>query len=224
MGNFAASGGYYIAAASEKIYAMPTSITGSIGVFGVKLDLSEFALRYGVRFGHVGMSNHSNSLSPFFPLTNKMSENIHRNIDRTYNFFKEVVAEGRHMKLVDVEKIAQGRIWTGDQAKNNGLIDELGGLHRAIAYAQHKYTRGKDVKVVEFHQRNSPTDFASNLLLGKSSFILDDIQLDSDIFGVFLTNFQNGFNMMSPCFCGIMLTFNEEDALQLLVEDIFRVN
>mmetsp|Transcript_2571 Transcript_2571/g.3616 ORF Transcript_2571/g.3616 Transcript_2571/m.3616 type:complete len:815 (-) Transcript_2571:6-2450(-) len=142
MGNVAASAGYYIATDCKRIFAMPTTITGSIGVFGLKFDLSEMAAQYGVNVEHVATGPHSTSYNLFQPMTKPVKTNFSRNVDRFYDYFKQLVSNGRGMTMSEVEAIAQGRVWTGEQAKQVGLVDEHGGLVRAISYAQNNFTSG----------------------------------------------------------------------------------
>jgi len=142
MGNVAASGGYYVATDCDRIFALPNTVTGSIGVFGVKLDFAEMAAQYGITRQYISTGTHSNTYDPLSPMTKPMKRNFERNVDRYYHYFKSIVSEGRGLSMEAVEEVAQGRVWTGEQAKVNGLVDELGGLHRAIAYAQRNYTGG----------------------------------------------------------------------------------
>ena len=147
FGNVAASGGYYISAGADRIFASNKTVTGSIGIFGIRLDLTELARQYGVTVDHVATSDLSGLLDPFHPMTRKMKKNIADAMDRGYSQFKDVVADGRNMSPDNVEAIAKGRVWSGRQAKDNGLVDELGGLHRAIAYAKRSYAT-QDAEVV----------------------------------------------------------------------------
>jgi protease-4 len=140
--NVAASGGYYIASSAAHIFALDTTVTGSIGVFGVKLDLSHLANNYGINVAHISSGHHGASYSLFSPLSDTISENISRQLKRTYFYFKSLVSLGRKMSLDEVEKIAQGKIWVGKDAQYVGLVDEIGGISRAVAYAQRKYTSG----------------------------------------------------------------------------------
>lgn len=157
FGNTAASGGYYVAASAARIFALPTTITGSIGVFGIRPDFGGFANSYGVYMGFVSTGKHSAVNDMFHPLTNVMKTSIQGDIDRTYEHFKSLVAVGRSLPLGDVEKVAQGRVWTGEQAKEHGLVDELGGLDRAISYAQRTYTSGG--ATVEFWPKEKESFF-----------------------------------------------------------------
>lgn len=154
FGNVSASGGYYIASSADRIFASKKTVTGSIGVFGIRPDFTDFVARYGITVEHVSASEFSNSLSPFHPMTRKMKENFAQSIDRYYKQFKGVVADGRGLTLENVEDLGQGRVWTGTQAKANGLVDEIGGLYRALAYAKREYTSG-DATVVVYPKKQS---------------------------------------------------------------------
>ena len=160
MGNVAASGGYYIASGAKRIFALPSTVTGSIGVFGIKLDVTGFAKKYGIRFQHIETGPHSCSALPSRPLTPAARANFQRSIQRVYSRFKEVVSEGRALDLRTVEQVAQGRVWTGTQALQNGLVDELGGLHDAIEYAKKTYAT-KDATVQVWPKPPSLMDYLS---------------------------------------------------------------
>lgn len=147
MSNAAASGGYYIAMNSDKIFAQPTTLTGSIGVFGAKVDVSKWAKSYGVRGDDHPKGSHASTMNPMTPLTPGMKDNISRMVLDYYDYFKSIVAAGRSLSMEEVENVAQGRVWTGEQAKEVGLVDALGGLDRAISYAKTTYTKSDNVKV-----------------------------------------------------------------------------
>lgn len=140
--NLAASGGYYIAMSSDKIFASQTTLTGSIGVFGGKMDFSGFARRNGITPQSVLSGKHGTTYSSFQPLSSDMQMNLTRNIDRMYSYFKQIVSEGRNIQLEEVEGLAGGRVWTGEQAQRIGLVDEIGGIDRAVSYAKNMYTTG----------------------------------------------------------------------------------
>ncbi len=135
MGDVAASGGYYIAAGANYIFAEPTTITGSIGVFGILPLVEDLAENWGVRAEQV--STHANALlySPMKSLTPSARQEIRQQIKRVYSTFLERVASGRNMSVEEVDKVAQGRVWSGSDAYNIGLVDSLGGLEEAVAYA-----------------------------------------------------------------------------------------
>lgn len=135
MGNLAASGGYYISCNADKIVADPTTITGSIGVFGMVPNISEFADRIGINAEQVGTNKRSVNYSLFEPMTDDFYKVTKEGIERVYVAFVTKVAEGRNMTYEEVDQIAQGRVWTGKQALDNGLVDALGGLEDAIKLA-----------------------------------------------------------------------------------------
>ncbi|MBU6372741.1 MAG: signal peptide peptidase SppA [Alphaproteobacteria bacterium] len=138
MGEYAASGGYYVSASADAIVASPTTITGSIGIFGGKFVVGEAARAYlGVEADTVKVGSPlADMYSGFKPFTNSQREAFAAQIDRGYLDFKTKVSEGRKIPLDKVEEIARGRVWTGAQAKERGLVDELGGLDVAIARAK----------------------------------------------------------------------------------------
>jgi protease-4 len=136
MGDVAASGGYYISCAANRIYADPTTITGSIGVFGMIPNMQGFFNnKLGITFDGVTTNPYAGMMTVNRPLTAAEKGIIQQFIDRFYNTFTSRVAEGRHMTQAQVDSIAQGRVWTGVDAKRLGLVDELGGLEAAIADA-----------------------------------------------------------------------------------------
>lgn len=134
MGNLAASGGYYIATGAEKIFAEPHTITGSIGVFGTLPNASEFAKNIGVNAEQVVTNSQALSYSIFEPMSQTTRNTIKEGIEAVYDVFLERVAAGRGMTKEAVNQVAQGRVWSGLQAKDKGLVDEIGGLDDAIAY------------------------------------------------------------------------------------------
>ncbi|MDO6605281.1 signal peptide peptidase SppA [Arenibacter palladensis] len=135
MGDVAASGGYYIAAGADKIFAEPTTITGSIGVFGTIPNISELAENIGVNAEQVGTNKNSVDYSLFEPMNDSFRSNVLEGIEATYETFLDRVAQGRGITLAQADSVAQGRVWSGVDAKRLGLVDELGGLDEAIAAA-----------------------------------------------------------------------------------------
>lgn len=134
MGDTAASGGYYIACNADKIVAEPTTITGSIGVFGSIPNAYEFSKNIGINAEQVS-TNNSASYSFFEPVNKKFYEVTKEGVERVYNTFVNRVATGRNMTFEQVHKAAQGRVWTGKEALEKGLVDELGSLEDAIKIA-----------------------------------------------------------------------------------------
>jgi len=136
MGNVAASGGYYISCAADYIIADPTTITGSIGVFGLIPNIGDFMTnKLGVTFDEVSTNENANIMTINKALTPYQREVIQRSVERVYDSFIGKVAEGRNMTKEDVDRIGQGRVWSGTQALEIGLVDELGGMESALAKA-----------------------------------------------------------------------------------------
>lgn len=135
FGNVAASGGYYIAAGADKIFAEPTTITGSIGVFGTIPNINELAADIGINAEQVGTNENSIDYSLFEPMSDSFRNQILEGIENTYDTFLERVAAGRNMTAEQVNEIAQGRVWSGVDAQNLGLVDEIGNLDDAIEAA-----------------------------------------------------------------------------------------
>lgn len=135
MGNVAASGGYYIAAGANRIFAEPTTITGSIGVFGTVPNINELADDIGVNAEQVGTNKHAIDYSLFEPMQESFKNQVQESIEDTYQTFLQRVAEGRNMSMAQVDSVAQGRVWSGTEALEIGLVDEMGNLDDAIAAA-----------------------------------------------------------------------------------------
>ncbi|MCK5638112.1 MAG: signal peptide peptidase SppA [Flavobacteriaceae bacterium] len=135
MGNLAASGGYYISCNADKIIAEPTTITGSIGVFGAVPNISELADKIGINGEQVGTNKQSVGYSIFEPINDSFYNVTKEGVEQVYTTFVEKVAAGRSMTFVEIDSIAQGRVWTGKEAVKNGLVDELGSLEDAINIA-----------------------------------------------------------------------------------------
>ena len=135
MGNVAASGGYYIACNANTIFADPMTVTGSIGVFATIPNIKGFTDDIGIKAEHVMTHENAVGYSPFEPISPGFRKSALESIEHVYDTFKQRVADGRNLSLEEVEALAQGRVWTGLQAKENGLVDELGGLGAAIEAA-----------------------------------------------------------------------------------------
>jgi len=135
MGNLAASGGYYIACNANKILAEPTTITGSIGVFGMIPNVSTLAGRMGINAEQVGTNKQSLGYSAFEPMSDEFHKVVKESIEDIYSTFVNRVSKGRNMTFSQVDSIAQGRVWTGVEALENGLVDQLGSLDDAVEVA-----------------------------------------------------------------------------------------
>jgi protease-4 len=157
MSDVAASGGYWIAAPANKIIADPNTITGSIGVLTGKLNLSGLYNLLGVSTDYVATSDNAALYSDQQNFTPAQEAYIQKSLQETYTDFTKGVADGRHMSVEAVDKIAKGREWTGAQAKDLGLVDELGGFDRAIELAKDlaHIPANQSVRLVRFPEERS---------------------------------------------------------------------
>lgn len=136
MGDYAASGGYYIACNADKIVAEPSTLTGSIGVFSMMPNVSKlFDEKLGIHWDTVKTANYSTGVNPFYDISPVEAEQLQYSTNAMYATFLKRVAEGRGFTTDSVHQIAQGRVWIAERAKQVGLVDEIGGLDKAIAYA-----------------------------------------------------------------------------------------
>ena len=161
MGTVAASGGYWISTYADKIYAEPNTITGSIGVIGMFMNIKEIANRHGFTFDVVKTGKFADVLSISRPKSPEEMAIIQREVDEVYSDFLRKVAEGRNQPLATIEKIAEGRVWSGADALELGLVDELGGLEKAIAHAAKMADMSEGVQVKDYPK---PTDFLEELM------------------------------------------------------------
>ena len=136
MSDVAASGGYWIAMSANRIIAEPGTLTGSIGVLMGKFNIQGLYAKLGLSEDFIATTENSTLEYPFQNFSPAQREVVMKNMQTTYDDFLQGVATGRHMNMADVHKIAQGRVWTGERARQLGLVDELGGLHTAIARAR----------------------------------------------------------------------------------------
>lgn len=150
MGSVAASGGYWISAYGDKIFAEPNTITGSIGVFGIQFDVQKLANDHGITFDSVKTGKFADALTIARPKTPEELAVTQRMVDWIYGQFVAKVAEGRKLKPAFVEDIAQGRVWSGVEAKKLGLVDEIGGLHDAVLFAGSKAGLGTNFRLEEY--------------------------------------------------------------------------
>ncbi|WP_312362348.1 signal peptide peptidase SppA [Sphingobacterium sp.] len=157
MGDLAASGGYYISAAADSIFAEPTTITGSIGVFGVIPNFQNLMNnKIGVHYDGVKTGKFADLMTSFDrPLTAEERDIIQREVDKVYGTFTKVVADGRKLSIADVDSIGQGRVWTGAQGVNNKLVDRLGNLDTAIQAAAKK-AKLSNYKVSQYPEKEDP--------------------------------------------------------------------
>ena len=170
MSDVAASGGYYIATPARKIVAEPTTITGSIGVFGLIPNAQKLLNdKLGIEFEYVGTGKHSDIGRIDRDMTLQEREYIESIIDKIYDTFLSRVAEGRKMTKEQVHEVAQGRVWTGVMAKEVGLVDELGGLEKAIEIAA-KEANITEYKLKEYPKVKDQLELIVNKMSGNTSF------------------------------------------------------
>jgi protease-4 len=154
MGGYAASGGYYISAASNHIFAEPTTITGSIGVFGLQVNFEEIAKANGITTDSVTTTTPLTTLfSPFKRKSEADLAILQRAVDKFYDDFLKRVADGRNIPVPRVNEIAQGRVWSGIEAQKVKLVDEVGGLRSAVSYAGNLAHLGEHPVITEFPGR-----------------------------------------------------------------------
>ncbi len=150
MGNYAASGGYYIACNATKIFAQPSTLTGSIGVFGVVPNMTTLVNNMGINAEIVKTHENAANYSLFTPMSDSFRSTTTESIERIYKTFVQRVAAGRNMSFEEVDALAQGRVWTGADALNNKLVDAIGSLDDAIAEA------AKLGKTTDYHLETFP--------------------------------------------------------------------
>ncbi len=167
MSEYAASGGYWIAAPGAQIFADPGTITGSIGVLGGKFDVSGAAQAIGINSGAAVRGQNAEMFDAFTDFTKSQAELFHQQLlGDTYQYFLEIVAKRRHLTVGQVNDIAQGRVWIGEQAVQNKLVDKLGGFDAALNQAKilAKIGPNEQVQLVELPARPG---FLSRLLTGR---------------------------------------------------------
>ena len=150
MGNYAASGGYYIACNATKIFAENNTITGSIGVFGILPNFSGLTNKMGIHSEQVKTHENSGNYNPFAPIDEKFKAVTTEGVEQIYKTFVSHVAQGRKMTFAQVDAIAQGRVWTGSDAIKIGLVDTIGGLNDAIQEA------ARLAKITSYTTQNYP--------------------------------------------------------------------
>lgn len=177
MGNYAASGGYYIACNANTIFAEKNTITGSIGVFGTLPNFSVAANRYGINTEQVRTHENASNYSPFVPMDEKFKAITLEGVENIYATFIGHVAEGRKMTTAQVDAIGQGRVWSGSEAVKIGLVDKIGGLREALAEAA-RLAKIKSYSTVNYpeYEKNFEDIFANfPFAKSKTTFIKEEI-------------------------------------------------
>lgn len=162
MGDYAASGGYYIACLADTIIAQPNTITGSIGVFGMIPNIKGLNEKIGLSYDGIKTNKHSNAISLNRPFTPEEHNLMQAYVNRTYELFVQRCADGRGVSADAIKAVAEGRVWTGEDALELGLVDKLGGLEDAIQIAVEKAGL-TSYRVVEYPEKE---DFMTQLMKG----------------------------------------------------------
>ena len=208
MGGYAASGGYYMSVPANWIVAEPTTITGSIGIFGMFPDFSGLASeKLGIKFDEVKTNKNGTFLSPMRPLTPDEMRMLQVYIDRGYNTFKDRVAQGRKLTMQQVETIAQGHVYTGEDALKIKLVDELGGLDKAVQKAVQL------AKIKDYYTKNYPAPV--NWL---DQIFGDDVQ-DNYL----SEQLHSSLGMLYQPF-SILRTLNQQSAIQARIPYFININ
>lgn len=206
MSDVAASGGYYIACNASKILAEPTTITGSIGVFGMIPNVKELATdKLGLSFDEVMTNKNSDYMDLTKPLSEFQRAVIQKSIENVYSSFVSKVAKGRNMSFGAVDSIGQGRVWTGEQAIGLGLVDKLGGLEDAIVLAA-ELAEIEDYRIISLPAQKEPFMQLVESLSGESDVLL------MNQFGVFAKYIQYFKNM------------NNQDVIQARMDFDLEIN
>lgn len=178
MSGVAASGGYWIAATANKIFAQPSTITGSIGVFSIVPTLENSLAELGINSDGVGTTPLAGSLNPTRELNPRIENMLQISVESTYRKFLGIVSEGRDMTVDEVDTIAQGRVWSGSQAVDNGLVDAIGTLEDAVESAA-LLADVSDYEVLHIKKELSPREQFINQMLGSSKTFIRAVLGDS---------------------------------------------
>lgn len=210
MGTVAASGGYWISMSADQIFAESTTITGSIGIFGLLFTIPQTLAKIGIHTDGVGTTPLSDAFRPDLPMNEQASNIIQQIVDDGYESFLARVAEARGMSVDAVDAVARGRVWTGAQAHDRGLVDTLGGLTEAIAAAAAAAGMGESYSVQYFEKQ--PTAFEQWILDVSASIPAPDLGwlgLANSVTAVpqelrlFLESPQKPVGIYAHCFCSV---------------------
>jgi protease-4 len=165
MGSVAASGGYYVASPAKTIYALPLTVTGSIGVYYGKADVSGLLQKIGVSVDTYRTTSRADAESIFRPFTEDEQKALAIKIRQFYDTFLDRVSQGRHMSKEEVDRVGEGRVWTGQEALDHHLVDRLGGLREALEEARSLANLPYDAPIVELPKpEQTLLDMALNLV------------------------------------------------------------
>jgi protease-4 len=171
MSDLAASGGYYIAMPADVIVAQPATLTGSIGIFGGKFVTGGLYEQLGANIGATSIGKHAEMNSPARPFNADETKKVDEQLKAFYDDFVKRAAESRHTTFEKIDSLARGRVWTGLQAKENGLVDEVGGLSRAVAMAKDraKIAADSEVELITYPAPKGLYELLTEQLSGSSS-------------------------------------------------------
>ncbi|MDT0602048.1 signal peptide peptidase SppA [Thalassotalea castellviae] len=196
MGTYAASGGYWISAPADKIFASPTTITGSIGIFGFFMTFENSLSQLGIHTDGVGTTEIA-GFGVTRPLNDGMAQIFQLGIERGYQDFIELVASNRNMSLEQVDAIAQGRVWSGMRAKELGLVDELGNLDDAINEAAN-LAKLDSFETLLIEKERSPQDLFFESFFGQAVKILPEQQVRTpNVIDKLLLSIRNEYQALS---------------------------
>ena len=202
FGDYAASGGYYISMAGDRIFAQNNTITGSIGVFGVIPDAKNLANRNGIYSDVVSTNANSNMISPFSGLSSGTLAIAQRSVVNTYNRFVHFVSKNRNKTAEEVDAVGSGRVWSGKRAKEIGLVDEIGSLNDAVKYAANKANIAEYEAVSYPEKVDKFEQIMGSLRQGNiaESYVKSQISEENyQLFKVFSDqNFKNSIQMAMP--------------------------
>ncbi len=193
MGEYAASGGYWISANSEKIYADNTTITGSIGVFSMAMNYGKGLKKHlHVNTANIGSNAHSNMMNGIDPLDAKEVEFMQGMVEDIYTKFTDLVAKGRELTVEYVDEVGQGRVWTGADAYKNKLVDEIGGLTDAIDYAAICANLTEGYRLVEYPKAKTSMEQFMELLSGAEATVKAAANPEETIRNIYSKSLEQG--------------------------------
>jgi protease-4 len=197
MGNYAASGGYYISCAAEKIVANPTTLTGSIGIFGMIPNAEALTKKIGVSFDGVKTNEFADMPSITRPVRKEERELLQAYIVKGYDTFIGRCADGRESTKEAIDKIGQGRVWSGVNALDIDLVDEIGGINTAIEFAKDA-AELEEYRVVELPKAEDPIEQFMKELTGEARmFVGKSIMGEEFKYIQTLENLRNGYQIQA---------------------------
>ena len=181
MGNVAASGGYYLSTVADKVFANDFTITGSIGVFAMVPNIAEFSKRIGINAEQVETNKNSIFYTPFEKPTQKFQLDVKKSIENIYEIFKKRVSDGRNISMDEVEALAQGRVWSGEQALKNGLANEEGDLKDAINAAAELADLGNEFNITSYPKIEPEINDILSVMIPFNSSISEFLNATTDL-------------------------------------------